>query len=784
MEGRGLTTYSMGRPRTALLTVLGSGILSLAMGVWLALVVLPEWRSPELSHHGFYRDSQRGVAEMLGTRLESSEALMLLVTSEIESLPGDGEASSGRRAITRGDPGLLVRLAQPAGWHGVSGGQLITDFTPEGQLRGVAWQPLRFSSFYQLTVARSASPVDPHWLADLLLAPGEHREAEPIEGSVGGMEISLFPLVGNDRHYEHLRIGVASGLAMEARRNAGGAEHGRHVLQTRTISSLWQGLALEGLLFLLVSVLFFVLVFRRRIDFRDGLMLSALTFLVSLGSLLGQVQGGVSWWQALSAACFTALFLMLLWSVSESWIRTTEVGFTTSLDLLRAGRLGPRGGRALVAGWGWGLGLAGVRLMLHCTAASLPGLYQNEPSLFLPIFRATGHPFYRGPVVAGIVLLAIAAAHRLLARRWRPLGASAMAALLLVPNAEQGPLGFALFSGLAVAAVLVVCYRRHGLAALLTASLVSLLAPPSIHGILVLEQLSAGLFVAQGFLLLIPLLGLVALRRAPEDEGEALVPGFVQRVEGERRFKYEMELLARMQRGLLPGRPPEVEGWELAAESLLATEAGGDFYDFVGDRRGRLWIAVGDVAGHGYSCTIELAMIKASLHSLITADRVPSQILQRIDEVLRSSRSVRSFTSLALIKLEPDTGTLLFSNAGHPYPLALSDAGLEEIELASLPLGQGPPRSYVDRRLVLEPGGALVLFSDGLFEAVDRRGQPYGFDTVCRVLAEADADRRSARLLLDGLLGDWRQHRGVDSPDDDTTLVVVRRFGPDDLSSE
>ena len=775
----------MGRPRASLLAVLVGGLSLLAIGVVLARILLPEWQPPALSDESFYRDSQRAVAERLGVRPESTEALVLLVTSEVESLPAgaapaDGAGSWARGRLNRGDPGLLVRVTQPVGWHGVGGGQLVTDFTPEGQLRGMAWQPLHFSSFFQLTVARSTPTVDPHGLADLLLAPGEHRQTTPVEGSVGGMEVSLFALVGEGRGAEHLRVGIASGLAMEARRQAGTAEQGRHLLEHHTFSELWQRLALRALLFLLVAGLFLVLFFQRRIDFRDGLVLAGLAFLVSSGSLLSQVSGGVSWWQALSMVGFATLFLILLWSVSESWIRTTEVGFTTSLDLLRAGRLGPRGGRALVAGWGWGLGLAGLRLTLHSAAASIPGLVQIEPSFWLPVFRATGHPFYRGPMVAGIVLLAIAAAHRLLERRWRALGATVLAALLLVPTAEQGPLGLSLLAGGAVAGLLVACYRRYGLAALLTASLVSLLVPPAVHGSLVLQTPSHGARVAQVVLLLLPVIGWLGLRRSLEREAEALVPHFVQRVENERRFKYEMELLARMQRGLLPGRPPQVAGWVLVAESFLATEAGGDLYDFVVDRQGRLWVAVGDVAGHGYSCAIELAMVKASLHSLITAKRRPSQVLQRIDEVLRSSRSVRSFTSLALIRLDPASGEMMVSNAGHPYPLLLGSGGLEEIELPSLPLGQGPPRLYVDQTRVLALGETLVVFSDGLVEAVDEAGRAFGFERVKRVLVEKDGAGRDVQQLFDRLIADWCRHRSLTGPHDDTTLVLLHRLEASD----
>ena len=760
----------MHRKRSDLLPIVALGILTTLVGLFVARSWLPEWQPQDWADRQFYLDSQRAVAEHLGVELESSDSQIEWVTSEVESLPADEMESLGLE-LTRGDPGMLVRVSQPVGWHGVSGGRLVTDFNAEGQLRGFAWRPLRFTSLYQSILTRYEVDLEPRDVANLLLAPDEHLDSEPLRGRVSGMEVALFPLVGADT--EHLRIGIASQLAVEARRQAGSADHGRHVLQHRTFSRFWQRLALRGLLFVLVAVLFLRLLVRRRIDFRDGLMLGALSLAVSLASLAGQLAGGVSWWQSLSTAGFAAFFLVLLWSVAESWIRTTEAGFTTSLDLLRAGRLGPRGGRALIAGWGWGLVLAGVDLHLHATAVRIPGLFQLEPSFALPVFGATGHPFYRGPATAAIVVLALAAACRTLRARHRPLGATLLAALLLMPGSELGPGGFGLLSSLMLAGVMVASYRGHGLAALLVASFVSLLTPPVAHTLLLGRPPTSGVVVAAGLWLLLPVLGLVGLRRAREHGQEALVPAFVQRVEDERRVQVEMELLARMQLGMLPGGPPRPGGFELAAESIVASEAGGDLYEFIEDDDGGLWVAAGDVAGHGYSCTIELAMIKASLHSLVAADKSPAEILQRIDQVLRKGRSVRSFTSLCLLRLLPAEGRVVVSNAGHPFPWVVRDGSAEEIDLPSLPLGQGPARTYVDRTLDLEPGAALVLFSDGLFEALCPEGRPYGFDRVERTLVEASD--RSAAALLAALVADWRQHRGTQPADDDTSLVVLRR---------
>src|SRR4029077_4369088 len=170
---------------------------------------------------------------------------------------------------------------------------------------------------------------------------------------------------------------------------------------------------------------------------------------------------------------------------------------------------------------------------------------------------------------------------------------------------------------------------------------------------------------------------------------------------------------------------------------LLATEAGGDLYDFLRDDEGNLWIAAGDVAGHGYSCRIVQAMTAAALTSIITAEQTPSVVLRGVDRVIRRGGSHRNFTSLALLRLDPRTGQALLSNAGHPFPLLLAhDGDVEEIDLPGLPLGQGPERKYADLPFTIPPGGALVFCSDGLFEATDLRENQYGYERPRDLLRE------------------------------------------------
>ncbi|HSG40720.1 MAG TPA: PP2C family protein-serine/threonine phosphatase, partial [Thermoanaerobaculia bacterium] len=465
--------------------------------------------------------------------------------------------------------------------------------------------------------------------------------------------------------------------------------------------------------------------------------------------------------------------IFFVWSSGESLLRSTGPDFATSLDALRAGRLGPRGGRALLVGFACGSALAGLRLGLLSLVEAVPGVWLERAALELPVFRSLGSPVADGALLASGVTLALALAVRVAPLSWAPVAAGVAAGFFFNPLPLQpglaGLAANALFAGL-----LAWIARRYGLTALLTASVVIFLLPAAAFSALHLAWMPASFGVTAGLAAALVLLGFMGLSRSGSAEVARLAPpGFVRRLDEERRLRSEMALLAQMQRGLLPRTLPRIEGYGMAARSEIANEAGGDLYDVLRDDDGFVWIAAGDVAGHGYSCAIAQAMTKASLASLAGRGRTPAEVLHRIDRVLREAGPKRNFTTLTLVRLRPETGEALVSNAAHPYPVLLDGEEIRELELPGLPLGMGPSRRYQNHPLTLPPGASLIFCSDGLFEASDGSGHVYGFDRLQQVLREIrylPADR-----ILDALFSDWRRHLRTVRATDDTTIVVLQR---------
>jgi hypothetical protein len=462
-------------------------------------------------------------------------------------------------------------------------------------------------------------------------------------------------------------------------------------------------------------------------------------------------------------------------------LRDADGEATNGLDSLRRGRIDRPVGRAVL----WGLGLGGAAaaftLAIHALATGGPLatlLTPESASVRLPSFDPGITPFDLGIRSAGEVLLFLALARRALPTRWAaPLAVAAAALLHTLVFRELAHFWASAAVAAAFFALRWVAYRRAGALGTLIAGIAAHLLPAFAFSAQYPAWLGGALAASSLTLLGLGGLGFAGIARGARERRPVEAPPFVARMEEERRVRYEMELLRRMQVGLLPRRTPDVPGWRLAARSAVAHEVGGDFYDFLRDGSGHLWIAAGDVAGHGSFCSISHAMTKAALASLVSAERTPAGILLETDRVLRTLDARRIFTSLAILKLDPATGRALFANAGYPYPLVTGvDRAVREIELPGLPLGQGPARVYRDLAVELAPGEALVMASDGLVEAVARNGEPYGFERFRSDLGRlAPGAGGSADALLRALLDRWRESVGDGPIEDDTTVVVVRR---------
>jgi sigma-B regulation protein RsbU (phosphoserine phosphatase) len=172
-----------------------------------------------------------------------------------------------------------------------------------------------------------------------------------------------------------------------------------------------------------------------------------------------------------------------------------------------------------------------------------------------------------------------------------------------------------------------------------------------------------------------------------------------------------------------------------------------------------------------------MAMLKAALLILVEQTRDPEEILRRLDSVVRSNRESRFFVTATLGMFNLKTGVLRLTNAGHPPTYRVRGPEVDEILLPSSPLG-GLGRTYGKETLTIQPGDAVVWLSDGLIEATNAADEPFGYDSVIKVLRGVAGE--SAADIRNRLLAAVERHTAGHPLSDDRTLMVMRYVGPID----
>ncbi|MBM4441358.1 MAG: SpoIIE family protein phosphatase [Candidatus Rokubacteria bacterium] len=240
------------------------------------------------------------------------------------------------------------------------------------------------------------------------------------------------------------------------------------------------------------------------------------------------------------------------------------------------------------------------------------------------------------------------------------------------------------------------------------------------------------------------------------------------------RLRSELEVARRLQISLLPAAAPDVPGLTLVGTCQPSGQVGGDYFDYFALPNGRLGLVVADVSGHGVSSAIVMAGLRSTLHAEVRGEFSPAHALARANELLaRDFASTNMFVSVFLAIYDPATGAIAYSNAGHPPPFLVHGGHVAPLDGAGLIIGVMPDATYEDGRAQLPPGGALVLYTDGITEAHKTGGALFG-EPALRALVRERAGG-GAEALHAAILAGVREHLGGEGADDDITLVVAAR---------
>jgi serine phosphatase RsbU (regulator of sigma subunit)/ketosteroid isomerase-like protein len=246
-------------------------------------------------------------------------------------------------------------------------------------------------------------------------------------------------------------------------------------------------------------------------------------------------------------------------------------------------------------------------------------------------------------------------------------------------------------------------------------------------------------------------------------------------VEREReRVEQELRVARSIQQASLPKEVPQLEGWQISPLYQPAREVGGDFYDFHLLSEGRLGLVVGDATGKGVPAALVMSttcgMLRAVSQALDSSS--PGEMLERVNEALVPSIPANMFVTCFYAILDSNSGSLRYANAGHDVPYLHRNSAAEELRARGMPLGLMPGMIYEENEIVLDAGEAALLYSDGLVEAHDPRGEMFGFPRLRELVAEHGEKRSLEETLLEELYSfvgeSWEQ-------EDDITLLTLRR---------
>jgi steroid delta-isomerase-like uncharacterized protein len=239
------------------------------------------------------------------------------------------------------------------------------------------------------------------------------------------------------------------------------------------------------------------------------------------------------------------------------------------------------------------------------------------------------------------------------------------------------------------------------------------------------------------------------------------------------RLEQELQVARRIQQALLPETVPELDGWEVTAYYQPAREVGGGFYDFLELVGGRLGLVVGDATGKGMPAALVMATTRGMLRAVAQPLDSPGEVLARVNDALYPDIPPNMFVTCPYAILDPESRYLRYANAGHDLPYRRHGGGAEELRARGMPLGLMPGMGYEEKEIVLGEHESVVLYSDGLVEAHDPKGEMFGFPRLRALVSEHDG---AAGSLVDHLLDEFSGFVGEGwEQEDDITLVTLQR---------
>jgi len=240
------------------------------------------------------------------------------------------------------------------------------------------------------------------------------------------------------------------------------------------------------------------------------------------------------------------------------------------------------------------------------------------------------------------------------------------------------------------------------------------------------------------------------------------------------RMKKELEIAHNLQTSLLPERPPEAEGYQIAAMSVPAQEVAGDFYDFLDVADGRIGLVIGDVAGKGRSAALFMALSRSFVRAEAIGNLKTPAVLEKANRLISKDAKEGMFVTVFYSILDILGRKLRFSNAGHNPPLLFRSATgeCEELRLPGIALGAFNEAQFQEQDIVLRSGDLVIFYTDGVTEPINYRQEQFGMERLISLIK--NHHQTSAEEMVRTIRERVKQFAGDQPQFDDFTLMVVK----------
>lgn len=246
-----------------------------------------------------------------------------------------------------------------------------------------------------------------------------------------------------------------------------------------------------------------------------------------------------------------------------------------------------------------------------------------------------------------------------------------------------------------------------------------------------------------------------------------------------KRLDHDLEIARDIQRILLPSEAPSVNGFEISGINIPARQVSGDYFDYIKVDDERLGVAIADVSGKGVPASLIMAICRSVLRSQATQNPSPADVLQKVNRQLYPDIKEDMFISMAYLILDHAHNGVILSRAGHDAPLLYKSSSQTVTPLKPPGMVLGIDSGNVFDRLTsdvavpLERDDCLVLYTDGVTEAIDTEGNEFGVERVIQSLRASAMNGASA--IVTRLIDDLRNFVGSHPQNDDITLIAIRK---------